>query len=47
MGRAGEKPGKRRIVGGIDTHSQTHHGAVELMNGGRVADAEFPATAEG
>lgn len=34
-------------MGGVDTHAQTHHAAVELMNGGRIADAEFPATAEG
>jgi transposase len=37
----------RRIVGGVDTHSQTHHAAVQLMNGARVADAEFPVTTEG
>lgn len=47
MARAGRKPRARRIVGGVDTHRDTHHAAVELMNGGRVADAEFPATAAG
>jgi transposase len=47
MARGGKKPKKRRIVGGIDTHADTHHAAVELMNGGRIADAQFPATAEG
>jgi transposase len=47
MARAGKKPRKRRIVGGVDTHSHAHHAAVALMNGARVADAEFPATSEG
>jgi transposase len=47
MARAGKKPKKRRIVGGVDTHADTHHAAVELMNGGRVADAQFPATHDG
>jgi transposase len=47
MARAGKKPPKRRVVGGVDTHSQTHHAAVQLMDGARVADAEFPATGEG
>jgi transposase len=41
------KPKRRRIVGGVDTHADTHHAAVLLLNGGRVADAEFPATATG
>jgi transposase len=31
----------------VDTHSQTHHAAVVLMNGARVADAQFPATSAG
>ena len=31
----------------MDTHKDTHHAAVELMNGGRVADVEFPATGQG
>jgi transposase len=42
-----KKPKKRRIVGGVDTHGDTHHAAVVLANGTRVADAEFPATAAG
>jgi hypothetical protein len=47
MSRAGKKPKKRRIVGGVDTHADTHHTAVELMHGGRVADAQFPVTRQG
>jgi transposase len=47
MARAGKKPGKRRVTGGVDTHSQTHHAAVQAMNGARIADAQFPATSEG
>ncbi|TDD25587.1 IS110 family transposase [Actinomadura sp. KC06] len=47
MARAGRKVKKRRIVGGVDTHADTHHAAVELMNGGRIADAQFPATSRG
>jgi transposase len=47
MARGGKKPKKRRIVGGVDTHADAHHAAVELMNGGRIADAQFPATADG
>jgi transposase len=42
-----KKAKKRRIAGGVDTHSGTHHAAVVLMNGRRLADAEFPATAAG
>jgi transposase len=38
---------KRRITGGVDTHKDTHHAAVVLMNGRRIADAEFPASAAG
>lgn len=41
------KPKPRRIVGGVDTHADTHHAAVVLMNGTRVADAQFPATQAG
>jgi len=46
---AGEfkRPRKRRIVGGVDTHADTHHAAVVLMNGRRLADRQFPATAAG
>lgn len=40
-------PGKPRITGGVDTHKDTHHAAVVLMNGRRLADAEFPATEAG
>jgi transposase len=47
MAPAGHKPKGRRVVGGIDTHSQTHHAAVQLMNGARIADAQFPVTTEG
>ncbi|HEX5879204.1 MAG TPA: IS110 family transposase [Actinomycetota bacterium] len=37
----------RTIVGGVDTHSRTHHAAVITTHGMRVADKEFPATAAG
>ena len=47
MAQPGKKPKKRRIVGGVDTHAETHHAAVVLMNGGRIADAEFPTTPAG
>jgi transposase len=42
-----KKTKPRRIVGGVDTHADTHHAAVLLLNGGRLADAQFPATAAG
>jgi transposase len=42
-----KKPKKRRITGGVDTHKDTHHAAVVLMNGRRLADREFPTTAAG
>jgi transposase len=42
-----KKPRQRRITGGVDTHKDTHHAAVVLMNGRRLADAQFPATAAG
>jgi transposase len=41
------KPRMRRVTGGVDTHKDTHHAAVVLMNGRRLADREFPATAAG
>ena len=41
------KKGKTRVIGGVDTHGRTHHAAVILMNGRRLADAEFPATSQG
>lgn len=47
MARATQRKKPRRVVGGVDTHAETHHAAVLLMNGTRVADAEFPATAAG
>jgi transposase len=42
-----KKPKQRRITGGVDTHKDTHHAAVVLMNGRRLADAQFPTTAAG
>jgi transposase len=45
--RMAGKPKKRRITGGVDTHKDTYHAAVVLMNGRRLSDAEFPATAAG
>ena len=42
-----KKPKKQRIAGGVDTHGGTHHAAVVLINGRRLADAQFPATAAG
>jgi len=42
-----KKPKKRPIIGGVDTHADTHHAAVTLTNGGRIADAEFPTTHTG
>lgn len=46
MTRASRKT-QRRIVAGVDTHADTHHVAVVLMSGRRLADAEFPATPQG
>jgi hypothetical protein len=42
-----KRPKKRRVTGGVDTHKDTHHAAVVLMNGRRLADAQFPATTAG
>jgi transposase len=42
-----KKPKQRRIIGGVDTHKDTHHAAVVLMNGRRLADTHFPATVAG
>lgn len=42
-----KKPGRRRIVGGVDTHADTHHAAVVLVNGRRLADRQFPTTEAG
>jgi hypothetical protein len=36
-----KKPKKCRITGGVDTDKDTHHAAVVLMSGRRLADAEF------
>ena len=47
MARTSKKPKKRWIVGGVGTHAGTHHAVVEVMNGGGVADALFPAAREG
>jgi transposase len=38
---------KRSIIGGVDTHTATHHAAVIDLNGRLIADAEFPATPAG
>jgi transposase len=35
------------IIGGVDTHSATHHGAVIDSHGRLLDDAEFPATSAG
>jgi transposase len=42
-----KKPKKRAIIGGVDTHADTHHAAVTSANGTRIADAEFPTTEQG
>ncbi len=42
-----KKPKKRAIIGGVDTHADTHHAAVTSANGTQIADAEFPATEQG
>lgn len=41
------KPRRQRIIGGVDTHGDRHHAAVILMNGRRLADVGFPASAAG
>ncbi len=38
---------KRSIIGGVDTHTATHHAAVIDLNGRLIADAEFRATPAG
>lgn len=35
------------IIGGVDTHGQTHHGAVIDQVGRHLADQQFPATSDG
>lgn len=37
----------RPVTGGVDTHGQTHHGAVVDELGRELGDAEFPATPAG
>lgn len=44
---APQKPKKRAIIGGVDTHTDTHHAAVIATNSGQIADAEFPTTEQG
>jgi hypothetical protein len=38
---------KRSVIGGVDTHRDTHHAAVIDSTGGLLGDAEFPATSDG
>ena len=40
-------PTTRVVIGGVDTHSQTHHAAVIDEVGRRLGDREFPATPAG
>ncbi len=35
------------VTGGVDTHGQTHHGAVLDQVGRQLGDREFPATPSG
>jgi transposase len=37
----------RRVIGGVDTHGQTHHAAVVTSTGRHLADHAFPASADG
>ena len=37
----------RPVTGGVDTHGDTHHGAVIDEIGRELGDAEFPATPAG
>lgn len=42
------KSGSRQVVGGVDTHKQTHHAAIlDAATGKLLADREFAATAAG
>ncbi|QIZ34318.1 IS110 family transposase [Saccharopolyspora sp. ASAGF58] len=36
-----------RVIGGVDSHGQTHHGAVIDQVGRHLADKEFPTTTDG
>lgn len=39
---------EREVIGGVDTHSRTHHAAlIDAQLGRELADREFPATAAG
>lgn len=38
---------KARVIGGVDTHEQTHHAAVVEQTGRTLGDREFPATTAG
>ncbi|MEV6234792.1 IS110 family transposase [Saccharopolyspora shandongensis] len=44
---AGAQPSALRVVGGVDTHRDTHHAAVFDETGRQLADAEFPVTPAG
>ena len=35
------------VIGGVDTHGETHHAAVIDPIGRQLADREFPATTAG
>lgn len=37
----------RDVIGGVDTHADTHHAAVIDTNGRRLGDAKFPTTPAG
>jgi transposase len=38
---------KTTIIGGVDTHTATHHAAVTDLQGRLLADAQFPASPAG
>ncbi|WP_255292655.1 transposase [Micromonospora sp. WMMA1996] len=38
---------KRSVIGGVDTHRDTHHAAIIDSTGGLLDDVEIPATAAG
>ena len=37
----------KNVIGGVDTHSSTHHAAVIDLNGRELGDREFQATQAG
>lgn len=41
------KPAKPTVIGGVDTHSATHHAAVVNLTGQILSDQGFPATPAG